>query len=232
MNVFLAIEFYDGKALLQEDEAYHCFKVLRRSQGDPIQLIDGKGNFLSGRILEIDKRHCEVEILESWKEEKADYKLHLAVAPTKNISRYEWFIEKSIEIGVDRITPIICDHSERNKLNLPRLQKVALSAVKQSLSASIPVLDEPIQLKKFILEQSVQVHKIVAHLEDQSLHLKKIVEPNNNYLIVVGPEGDFSAGELDLFRENNWKFGILGMKRLRTETAAIVAAEIINSIHF
>lgn len=231
MNVFVCSEINAGQAKLMPEEAYHCFKVLRKKAGDDIVLIDGQGNFYRSIILSISKNSCVSKIIEVWQEAEKGYRLHILMAPTKNISRFEWFIEKSVEIGIDEITPILCKHSERKNIKEERLQKIALGAVKQSLGARIPQIN-PLTPLEEVLEKDLDGFKICAHLDEDKNHLKKRVEPNANYHILIGPEGDFSAQELALLTQKNWHTAILGHKRLRTETAGVVAAQIINGIHF
>ena len=231
MNVFICKEIIVGKGHLPEDEAFHCFKVMRMKVGDQIHLIDGYGNFYNGEIEVISKKQCIVHIDKNWKEAVAPYRLHLAIAPTKNISRFEWFIEKAVEIGIHEITPVFCDRSERKRINLDRCKKIAVSAVKQSLSATIPVINEAKTFKDFI-KQDLEGLKLIAHLEKDTKHLKKMLGDENTFNILVGPEGDFSESELSLAKVNNWQAVILGNKRLRTETAGIVSTQIVNAYYF
>jgi 16S rRNA (uracil1498-N3)-methyltransferase len=231
MNVFVCGEIKDETTHLLPEEAFHCYKVLRHKAGDEITLIDGKGSFYTGIIREISRNDCAVSLRGSWREPDRGYSLHLAVAPTKNSSRFEWFIEKAIEIGVDEITPLLCEHGERKKMNRERLERIALAAVKQSLTAHIPVIHPPSPLQEFLEMEKTGI-RICAHLDQEKQHLKNIVVPGLKYTILIGPEGDFSVDELDRLNKTGWQMAILGKKRLRTETAGIVAAQIINGIHF
>jgi len=231
MNVFICNSFIKNKAFLDENEAHHCTRVLRKKVGDAILLMDGKGSFYEGIIESANKKTCVVTILEVKEEAKHPYYLHLLVAPTKNIARYEWFIEKAIEIGVDEITPVFFDHSERRKLKLERINKIALSAVKQSLSPYFPVLNDAITFDQLI-QKDISGNKFVSHLVENAAHLKNKAKSNDTNTIIIGPEGDFSERELKELDEKNWEFVILGNKRLRTETAAVVATQIINGLHF
>jgi 16S rRNA (uracil1498-N3)-methyltransferase len=231
MNVFLIHRFYEDLAFLEGEEAFHCYKVMRKKAGEQISLIDGKGTFYKGTILENTKNSCKIQVSDKWLEEDKGYYLHLAVAPTKNMSRFEWFVEKAIEIGIDEITPFTSHHSERSKINLPRLNKICLAATKQSLSATIPVIN-PMRSFDDLLDPENCNYKVCAHLDQDSKHLKNIVTPNSDYIIMIGPEGDFSKEEINRLKTNKWLFGTLGNKRLRTETAAVVATQIINTIHF
>jgi 16S rRNA (uracil1498-N3)-methyltransferase len=231
MNVFVCSEINAGQAKLMPEEAFHCFKVLRKKEGDEIILIDGTGNFYRSVIRSISKNKCESEIIEQWKEVEKGYYLHVLMAPTKNISRFEWFIEKSIEIGIDEITPVLCKHSERKNIKLERLQKIALGAVKQSLAASIPRIN-PMTPFDEVMKQELQGYKICAHLSQEKKHLKHLIPARSHYHVLIGPEGDFSENELRLLNNNDWQMAVLGNKRLRTETAGLVATQIINGIHF
>lgn len=231
MNVFVCGEINGETAYLLPEEAHHCSRVLRKMPGDEIMLIDGKGNFYKARLETVSKKECTASILDRWEEEKKGYYLHLAVAPTKNISRFEWFIEKSIEIGVDEITPLLCEHSERDRINPERLLRVATGAVKQSLGATIPKIN-PLTTIDDLLTANNPGELICAHFEPDVQHLKHIIQPGKNYTILVGPEGDFSKEEIERLKQDNFAFAILGNKRLRTETAGVVAAQIVSGLHF
>lgn len=231
MNVFVCEEINGDQGFLLPDEAYHCYKVLRKVPGDEITMIDGKGNFYHSVIRQISKNSCETEIIDRRQEVDKGYYLHMIVAPTKNISRFEWFLEKSIEIGIDEITPVLCEHSERNRIKTDRLNRIAIGAVKQSLGARFPKLN-PLTPISDIMKNVQADYKICAHLMPDQKHLKNTVKKNHHYAVLIGPEGDFSTIELDMLKENHWNFAILGQKRLRTETAAVVATQIINGIHF
>ena len=231
MNVFIAQEIKGDFARLTSEDSYHCFRVLRKTRGQGIDLIDGSGYFYQGIIEFIDKEKCELRITGTHEEPASSFHLHMAVAPTKNISRFEWFIEKAVEIGIHEITPLICAHSERNKVPHERMGKIIRSAVKQSQRARFPVLHPTIKLSSF-MKQSREGHLLVAHQEEAVAHLSRAVVPDSQYTILIGPEGDFSEQELSELRQSNWKPVVLGNNRLRTETAAVVAVQIINGIHF
>lgn len=231
MNVFVCDKIDGEKAWLSEDEAFHCFKVLRKTSGQEITLIDGNGTFYNAIIESISKKSCELKIQNQRTERKKPYYLHLAIAPTKNISRLEWFLEKAVEIGIDELSLVICEHSERKRINTDRLKRIAIGASKQSLSASFPKINEVKTLNAFIEETNVQ-NVMIAHLDKEEKHLKHMKNDNNAYLILIGPEGDFSTNELELFNKLGWPSVILGHKRLRTETAGVVASQILSSMYF
>ncbi len=210
MQLFFTEDWSEHQARLSAEESRHCVQVLRKKIGEEIFAIDGKGNFLTLRIAAIEKKDqvlCEVlAVQEDW--HPVPYDLHLLVAPTKNTDRMEWLLEKATEIGVSRITPVICQRSERRQLRLDRLEKVMLSAVKQSLKARIPRLDEPLLFKDCLRDK---------------LSLSNNYIPGTSVKIWIGPEGDFSPEEIAQAIAAGWQPLTLGSSRLRTETAALLA---------
>lgn len=217
-----------------EDESKHISRVLRMQVGDEIWITDGKGNLHKSTISNITGKIVEVEIIESYTEfEKRNYYLHIAIAPTKNIDRYEWFVEKSTEIGIDEITPIICKNSERKIVKTDRLTRIAEAAIKQSQKAYIPKINEAISFEKFIKSNFYQLNKFIAHCEEssQKQYIGTYIKPKENILILIGPEGDFSKEEIISARNNSFNEISLGNSRLRTETAGIVACNIVSVIN-
>ncbi|MEN8137298.1 MAG: 16S rRNA (uracil(1498)-N(3))-methyltransferase [Bacteroidota bacterium] len=216
--------------ILNKEESKHIVRVLRLKEGETIHLTDGNGNLLTAEISNANQKACEVKILEvKSNHEKRDYYVHIAVAPTKNNDRYEWFLEKATEIGIDEITPIIGDRSERKVVKIERFNKVILSAVKQSLKAYIPKINNSIKLRDF-LKNEFNSDKYIAHLvDDDRKSLKNEIKPGRKYLILIGPEGDFSPEEVDIAISKGFTPVTLGNFRLRTETAALVA---VHSIAF
>ncbi|MEL7587391.1 MAG: 16S rRNA (uracil(1498)-N(3))-methyltransferase [Prolixibacteraceae bacterium] len=210
--------------LLEETESKHAIRVLRLAKGDLINLVDGKGNFYIVKITEDNPKHCRVEVVSRIKGfEKRSHYLHLAVAPTKNTDRFEWFLEKATEIGIDEITPVLCDHSERKVLKHDRLEKVMIAAMKQSLKASLPKLNELTPLSN-VLQSRFDGKKFIAHCYEQDkLRLKDELAGSRSNLVLIGPEGDFSEEEITLAIQANFIPVELGKSRLRTETAAIAA---------
>ncbi|MFZ4548874.1 MAG: 16S rRNA (uracil(1498)-N(3))-methyltransferase [Bacteroidales bacterium] len=216
---------------LGSDESYHIVKVLRMRVGETIHLSDGAGNLFEGKILTQEAKSCSVMLTAVEAEYgKRPFKLHLAVAPTKNIARFEWFLEKATEIGIDEITPLICEHSERAQIRTERLQKIILSAAKQSIKAYLPQLHEPIKFSDFVKLNHTS-SKFVAYVEEKQPEHLKTAYQKGDCTILIGPEGDFSKKEMELALTNQFKPISLGPARLRTETAAIVACHVINLLN-
>jgi 16S rRNA (uracil1498-N3)-methyltransferase len=214
----------DKQIIFPSEESKHIVKVLRKKEGDTLNVTNGKGLIFKTEVILVTPRQCVVKIIEVEKEAAPPYYLHMAVAPTKMNDRYEWFLEKATEIGIREITPIICDHSERKVIKLNRYERVLQSAMKQSLHLTIPKLNEPISASEFIKQIDTD-NKFIAHCEEgeQKKSLKSMLKPGKTYTILIGPEGDFSREEIALALEHNWIPVSLGESRLRTETAAIVA---------
>ncbi|MBO5471128.1 MAG: 16S rRNA (uracil(1498)-N(3))-methyltransferase [Bacteroidales bacterium] len=232
MELFYSRDIDGGICRLDKDESGHCAKVLRHRCGDEIAVIDGCGTLYRCRITCDNPKGVEAMVLsseESWGGHP--YSLHLAVCPTKNNDRYEWFAEKACEVGVDMISPIIGEHSERRIFKTARLEKILVSAAKQSLKAAVPVVNEPVSVKEFIRGQEGQALKMIAYcFEDESVPRRSIKEVLEGYegteiLVMIGPEGDFSKEEAQMALEAGFIPVHLGASRLRTETAAVTAAE-------
>jgi 16S rRNA (uracil1498-N3)-methyltransferase len=217
---------------LSEEESRHCCQVLRLNQGDVIHLINGTGGFYTAVILNANPKATQLKITGKQQEYgKRNYYIHIAVAPTKNIERFEWFLEKATEIGIDEITPIICDRSERREIKTERLNKVITSAVKQSIKAYYPRLNEVVKFKDFVKKASPAL-KFIAHCMDgEKFTLKDKFKPKELYLVLIGPEGDFSPGELDEALTNGFFPISLGVSRLRTETAALESCFELNFLN-
>ena len=231
MILFYTTDIDGNIAHLDAEQARHCVQVLRRKEGDEIKFIDGNGGFYEGIIQETGKKKCVIQILKSEQAfQKRPFHLHIAIAPTKNINRLEWFLEKATEIGIDEITPIICHHSERRKLRTDRLQKILIAAMKQSLKAYLPKLNEPLSFKQFIRLPRTTASKYIAQ-GAENIALKDNYVAKNDVLLLIGPEGDFSKEELILAFENNFQGINLGKSRLRTETAGIVACHTLNLLN-
>ncbi|SHG34104.1 16S rRNA (uracil1498-N3)-methyltransferase [Salegentibacter echinorum] len=226
------IQKTDKQIVFPKDESRHIAKVLRKKEGDILKVTNGKGSLFSAKILECSQKKCVATILKTETEKAKTYTLHLAVAPTKMNDRYEWFLEKATEIGVDEITPIICDHSERRVVKLERYNRVLQSAMKQSLHFSLPKLNEPKNFSEF-MNAEIKGQKFIAHCEDelQRVSLKSKAKSGEKISILIGPEGDFSPEEIKTALANNWEAVTLGESRLRTETAAIVACHTISLIN-
>ncbi|MGB5238304.1 MAG: 16S rRNA (uracil(1498)-N(3))-methyltransferase [Flavobacteriaceae bacterium] len=214
-----------------EEESRHIIKVLRKKKGDELKVTNGKGRVFTGTVSEASLNCCELAITSHEKTVRPMHRLHLAVAPTKNSDRFEWFLEKATEIGIDEITPIICDHSERKFIKNTRLQKVILSAMKQSLRSYLPRLNEAITFEEF-LQQDLPKRRFIAHCQEgEKVDFKRRLEPDKKILVMVGPEGDFSEAEIEMAKDKGFIPASLGEYRLRTETAAILACTTVALIN-
>lgn len=209
---------------LSEEESAHCVRVLRYAQGDDILLTDGLGTTYQARITTASPKRCEFEVLSSQKQKPShSFYLHIAIAPTKNIERLEWMVEKCTEIGVDEITPLLCRFSERKVLRTDRLQKIILSACKQSLTPYVPRLNELTDYRTFIRSAQEQQRFIAHCYEQDKRNLKDEIVPTQSVLVLIGPEGDFSEQEVQEALALGFVPVSLGNSRLRTETAGVVA---------
>ena len=219
-----AISSEDKEVIFPKDESKHIVKVLRKQEGDNLNITNGKGFLFSAKIIEANHNKCKAKITAIEQEHDKKYYIHLAVAPTKMNDRFETFLEKATEIGLDKITPIICDHSERKVVKINRFERVLQSAMKQSLHYSMPEISEAISFQEFI-QQEQNEQKFIAHCEENDKKsLQKELEPGKSYTILIGPEGDFSSEEIESAIKAGFVPVTLGNTRLRTETAAIVAA--------
>lgn len=220
-------------AELPVEEAQHCVKVLRKKEGDEILLTDGKGFFYDAEIIQANPKHCIVNILKTIEQPKGwNPNIHIAFAPTKNMDRVEWFAEKAAEIGIDRLSPILCQHSERKEIKPQRIEKILVSAMKQSQKALLPQLDEMQSFSQFI-EQDFKGQKFIAHCYPVGKKtLKDAYAKGENVLILIGPEGDFSEKEVEQAIKNGFQPISLGESRLRTETAALVACHAIHVLNW
>lgn len=232
MHLFYTPDISADTYTLNEEESRHCNKVLRLNVGDTVNLIDGVGGFYEAKIVEVTKRNVHLAIISKQSEYgKRNHHLHIALAPTKNIDRIEWFVEKATEIGIDEITPIICDRSERKIVKEDRLEKVVTAAVKQSLTAYHPKLHAATSFAAFIQSHTADV-KLIAHCMDgQKTAISQLVKPHQSCIVLIGAEGDFTPTELALALQYNYKPVTLGNTRLRTETAALAACFEVNYIN-
>jgi 16S rRNA (uracil1498-N3)-methyltransferase len=206
-----------------KEESKHIIKVMRKKGGDILFVTNGLGYLFKTEIILGSDIKCTVKIVSFEKTDRPNYKLHLAVAPTKMNDRYEWFLEKATEMGISEITPIICEHSERKFVKTDRFDKIIQSAMKQSIQLYLPTLNEPVTFKEFIKSNNDEV-LLIAHCEEtDKKSLKDVLKPNENITMLIGPEGDFSNKEIALALENKYLPVSLGKTRLRTETAAVVA---------
>jgi len=232
MHIFYTPELSGNTYTLNETESKHCIRVLRLDKGDEITLVDGRGGFFTAEIADPNPKRCAVNVVESQQNfGLRNFRVHIAIAPTKNIERIEWFLEKATEIGISRITPLLCRYSERKEIKTERLEKVMVSAMKQSRKAYLPQLDELTKFSEFV-RQPFDGQKFIAHCEEQHRELlKSLVVPTQNYLILIGPEGDFSSEEIELALKEGFQPVSLGDSRLRTETAGVVACHTFNLLN-
>lgn len=216
-------------SVLSEEESLHCAKVLRMTAGEKVLIVDGKGGMFGAKIIAPHPKHTAVEIIDRQTTDTGrTARVHIAIAPTKNMDRLEWFAEKATEIGIDEITPVFCRFSERKHINIERLEKILISAMKQSQKAYLPKLNPACQAQQFI-KQATEAQKFIAHCyeEDKRL-LQHVYNKNTDSLVMIGPEGDFSQDEVALALANKFQPVSLGDSRLRTETAGVVAVHTMN----
>lgn len=228
MNLFYQPLIQDGVLCLTAEESKHCVKVLRKQKGDTISVTDGKGFFYTAIIEKPDLQQCTFSVAETIPEVKKDFFIHIAISPTKNTDRIEWFVEKSTELGIDKITLLECKNTERAFLKTDRLEKIAISAMKQSLKASIPTI-EGLSTFANIVQKKDEDQRFIAYVDyTNTQYLKDLVIAKSRYLVLIGPEGDFTKEELNRALEYEFKKVSLGTSRLRTETAGIAACHVLN----
>ena len=232
MNLFYTPDLDPEFFSLSEEETRHITKVLRLTEGDHIFLTDGLGNMCEAVILNAREKKCLVQCGPIKHEyDKRPFYLHIAIAPTKNMDRLEWFLEKATEIGIDEITPLFCSHSERTHIKTDRLRKVVIAALKQSIKAYLPKVNEPVQFQKFI-SNSWKGSKFIAYCETgNEAELQKVYQKGSGALIMIGPEGDFSPAEVDQAIKQDFIPISLGKSRLRTEKAGVVACHTIDLLN-
>ena len=230
MNLVYCPTALNGGIVALDDNEFHHIQVLRMRSGDALNIFDGKGSLYSGTLMSVEKRSATVKIDQLVRHEETQAgQLHIALAPTKNIDRTEWFTEKSTEIGISKITPVICRRSERRELRQDRLEKVALSATKQSLHLYIPRINEHTALKDFLKSVAGdKSKKFIAYCEEKSVHIKDVFSPGESIIVLIGPEGDFTEEEVGMARDAGFMPVSLGESRLRTETAGMMVSAIFN----
>lgn len=217
---------------LNEEESGHAVRVLRHKEGDDLVIVDGAGNFHYAHIINAHPKHCAVEVDKVVPEKHWGYYVELGVAPTKNLDRIEWFIEKATEMGIDRVVPLKCRFSERKELKTERIRKIAISAMKQSLKATLPAIEEMTDIKQYIKEP-FDGQKFIAHCikDSERKLLSKEIIPGGKVRMLIGPEGDFSEEEIQLAIDNGYIPVSLGEQRLRTETAAVASVHTVHVIN-
>jgi 16S rRNA (uracil1498-N3)-methyltransferase len=234
MNLFYSREIKGSTVRFAAEESHHCTKVLRHRKGDQILITDGKGTIREAVILSDDPRSCIAEIAgRNIVHPPLPCDIHIAIAPTKNMNRFEWFLEKSTELGIGTITPLLCQRSERSTVKVDRLQKVILSAMKQSFSAFLPSLSEPISLP-FFLEKTdgTAAVKFMGHCHTSDRqYVKDVYSSGSDVVFLIGPEGDFTSEEVQMALNHGFIPVILGRNRLRTETAGLIACHTIHMLN-
>ncbi len=232
MNLFYQPAIPEGVLYLDADESRHCIKVLRKRAGDVISVTDGRGFFYEAVITKADAGQCSFEIRTQIPAPEKDFFIHIAVSPTKNADRIEWFVEKATEFGIDKISLMDCKNTERSFIKTDRLNKVAISAMKQSLKSLVPVISDQLLQFTEVVEHCQEQEKYIAFVDASNpLHLRDVVKPGTSYCVLIGPEGDFSPEELRTALESGFKKVSLGPSRLRTETAAVAACHLLNLVN-
>ena len=211
--------------ILDNSEHTHIYKVLRKKVGDKIHFTNGKGYLFECIIKTIDSKSTKLKILKSIKRSNMAYDLHIGIAPTKKMSRFEWFVEKAIEIGVTSITPMICSYSERKSLNYSRLEKISISAMKQSLQTYLPEIKPLVEFKEYIKSNNSNQKYIAHYKNSKTEHLSGIILEKTTSNIIIGPEGGFTNEEIIFATDSNYRAVSLGNNRLRTETAGVVCCQ-------
>jgi len=231
MQLFYIPDFSGTEILLDEKESKHAIKVLRLGKGDTLNFTDGKGKLYTAEIKEPNSKHCRLNVIDILSESvKRSYEIHVAIAPTKNTDRLEWFLEKATEIGIDKISLILCENSERKVVKIERLEKILISAMKQSMNLYLPKLNPLVSFTEFI-DNNNSTCKYIAHCyENEKPHLMKALNGGENTVVLIGPEGDFTLDEISEARAKGYKEISLGNTRLRTETAGVVACHVINLV--
>ena len=234
MQLFYAPEITLPRYTLSEEESKHCVRVLRMEPGDELHITDGRGTMHRCKVVDANAKRCVVEVVESLHEyQKMDYELTIAIAPTKIIDRFEWFLEKSTEVGISEIYPIECEHSERRQIKHEREEKVVTAAVKQSLKAYHPKLHDLSSVRD-VIAMPFDGEKYIAHCNSsfgEREYLGRLIKKGGKVLILIGPEGDFSPEEITFALQNGFKPISLGKERLRTETAAVAATVMVATIN-
>jgi len=234
MQLFYTTGIDNGFCTLGEEESRHCAKVLRLKVGDEIDLTDGMGRLYRASLKKIHTGACQAEIIAVREVAPSPWHLHIALTPTKNPDRFEWFLEKATEIGIGEVSPLLCQRSERMSLKMPRLEKVMVSAMKQSLRAFLPLLNPPVVFRELVTSAKAGRNFIAHCATGREDALASLYVPGSDVLILVGPEGDFSPEEISLAQEYGFIAVSLGRNRLRTETAGVVACHtvaLLNTIH-
>jgi 16S rRNA (uracil1498-N3)-methyltransferase len=213
--------------ILNSDESKHCIGVLRHKNGDIIDVFSRLGEIYTAKIINDSQKKCVLSIIDTKPIYKRPEFLHVAIAPTKNIDRFEWFVEKAVEIGVEEITPVLSEHSERRMMNNDRIEKIMIAAMKQSLNLNFPKINQAVEFKDFIRKKSEET-RCIAYCEEKKILFAETIASGKPTLIMIGPEGDFTKQEIETAISKGFIPVSLGRNRLRTETAGIASCAIFQ----
>ncbi len=231
MELFIGSKYSEQQFLLQEQELHHCIRVTRHKVGDNILVTDFNGTIYNGVLFEFNSNHAIVQIQSIYKTETKGPQLSIAISPTHQMDRFEWFVEKAVECGVHTIVPLLCKRTENSKVKLERTQRIITNAAKQTLRPLLPEILEIQTFSEFISDVSGNIQKFIAHCENEpKSFLGKLYHPKDDALILIGPAGDFTQAEIELAKQNDFIAVTLGDYRLRTETAGICALQILQTI--
>jgi len=231
MQIFYTPDISGIEYFLNEEESKHAIKVLRMNINDEILMIDGKGTLYKAVIADANPKKCRVIVIDTKPEfQKRNYKLHIAISPVKNPDRFEWFLEKATEIGIDEISPLLCDRTEKKNINIERYNRILESAMKQSINAYHPKINPLVKFNNFI-SACICENKIIATCEGDRKSLRSVNIPGSEILILIGPEGDFTENEINIAKSNNFIPVSLGTGRFRTETAGLIACHTISLLN-
>ncbi len=235
MELFFSNNIKNDIIFLDNVESRHCIKVLRKSIGDEVNIVDGFGSFYKGVIYIDDIKECQIKVLSKIEDyDRKNNYIHIAISPIKNNNRIEWFVEKAVEIGVDEISFIDCERTLKHNVKMERILKTAISAMKQTLKASLPMINDICDFDHFI-NHNKNSNKFICHLEDDLksniFEFEEQIISNSNSCILIGPEGDFTIDEINKTKALGFKSITLGRSRLRTETAGIIACHFLNIIN-
>ena len=232
MILFFSTSVEDNLIRLDEDESRHCIKVLRLGRNDIIHITDGQGNLYEARVTDVSTGQVNAMIIKTFVSPSSrGYSLHIAIAPTKNPERFEWFLEKSAELGINEITPVFCAHSERKRVNQERLRKILIAAIKQSLKTRLPRLNEGVALKDYLLEPGPGIKLIASCISGREPEIQHEYTKGREAVVLIGPEGDFSESEIEEAVRAGFVPVSLGESRLRTETAGVYVTAVINLLN-
>jgi 16S rRNA (uracil1498-N3)-methyltransferase len=228
--IFHTDQIDNKRGVLYGDEANHCSRVLRKKAGDIITVINGSGFFFESKLISVDKNECQLEVIKNWQQTQPDYKIQIAISPLKSLPRFEWFIEKAVEIGIDTIVPIICLRTEKSNLKMSRLKNIVIAASKQTLKAKFTEILHPIDFESYVDSLAID-QAFIPHLNEETEYLGKLITSGLSYSVLIGPEGDFTDFEVSKAISKGIIPASLGGHRLRTETAGIVAGQIISTVN-